>query len=200
MDNRIAKTYSLLALQALVTAITVYLLRQNNINLFKNWWFLLPFALSFFIIYLIMQKDYSIETKILLLCILAICLGSMSIAVSKLIPITTIETSFVTTFILFMVMSIVGYIFFKLNISLQPLSFILFFALIGLIISTIAAILFDIRSTYIFVAGFVIFSLYIAADTNRMISSPVQDPVLDALGLYLDIINLFQNILGFSSN
>lgn len=122
----------------------------------------------------------------------------VSIATSKYISDEVIISALKATLGMFVVMSIVGFICYKLGINLSKLQFILLFGLIGLIIGT-----FFVKSVkqykVLFIAGFVIFSLLISLDTYRIMNSKYSDPVSDALSLYLDSINLFQQMVGLNS-
>ena len=52
----------------------------------------------------------------------------------------------------------------------------------------------------LFGVGAALFSVYIAYDTNALLMRPDQDVVSSALALFLDAINLFQDLLGLGSS
>jgi FtsH-binding integral membrane protein len=93
-------------------------------------------------------------------------------------------------------MSLVGYICFKMNIDLTKLRLVLLFALFGLIIGMLFS---SPNNRGIFIFGFILFSIFIAVDTYDMIHTKKKSVIDDALSLYLDILNLFQQLLGMQS-
>jgi modulator of FtsH protease len=79
------------------------------------------------------------------------------------------------------------------------MGFALMMALIALIIAWIV-ISFVGASTLVLkvmlTIGVVLFSIFVAFDTNALLLDSRRDVVDGALGLYLDVINLFSNLLG----
>ena len=197
--NRLKNAYIILAFQLLITFFIVKYVRNNPTYYKKIQQFIwIPIILSFAILFIIQLSDFSMITKLFFFTLFSVCLGMLCIATSKYISDELIISALKGTLGIFVMMSIVGFICYKLGINLSKLQFILLFGLIGLIIGT-----FFVKSVkqykVLFIAGFIIFSLLISLDTYRMLSSKYSDPVSDALSLYLDSINLFQQMIGLGS-
>jgi FtsH-binding integral membrane protein len=197
--NRLKNAYIILALQLLITFFVVKIIRDhpkyyNKIQ--QLIW--IPIILSFTILFIIQLSNFSILTKLFFFTLFSICLGMLCIATSKYISNEIIMSALKSTLGIFIGMSIVGFVCYKIGINLTKLQFILLFGLIGLIIGTIFS---KNNKQYkiVFTIGFILFSLLIAMDTYRIISNKYSDPVSDALSLYLDSINLFQQMIGLNS-
>jgi FtsH-binding integral membrane protein len=197
--SRLKNAYIILAIQLLITFFVVKLIRDQPKYYYQIQRYIwIPIILSFVILFIIQLSDFSMITKLFFFTLFSICLGMLCIATSKYISDDIINSALKSTLGIFIVMSIVGFICFKLGINLSKLQFILLFGLIGLIIGTIF-IQNKKHFKTLFIIGFIIFSLLIASDTYRMISSKYSDPVSDALSLYLNTINLFQQIIGLNT-
>ncbi len=198
--NRLKNAYIILALQLLITFFVVKLIRDNPKYYYQIQRYIwIPIILSFVILFIIQLSDFSMITKVFFFTLFSICLGMLCIATSKYVSDENIMSALKSTLGLFVGMSIVGFICYKMGINLSKLQFILLFGLIGLIIGSIFIGYSSKHARILFILGFVLFSLLIAMDTYRMISSKYSDPVSDALSLYLDIINLFQQMIGLNS-
>ncbi len=198
--NRLKNAYIILALQLLITFFIVKLIRDNPKYYYQIQRYIwIPIILSFVILFIIQLSDFSMITKVFFFTLFSICLGMLCIATSKYVSDENIMSALKSTLGLFVGMSIVGFICYKMGINLSKLQFILLFGLIGLIIGSIFIGYSSKHARILFILGFVLFSLLIAMDTYRMISSKYSDPVSDALSLYLDIINLFQQMIGLNS-
>lgn len=82
---------------------------------------------------------------------------------------------------------------------------ILFIILIGLIVFSLIAIFVNFSSlVWVIVSGLgvILFTVYTIVDMNRVAKHPIadEDVPMVALNLYLDFINLFQNMLRFVYN
>lgn len=109
---------------------------------------------------------------------------------------------FGTTAIIFIVAGLVGYYSKK---DFSSWGNLLFLILIGLIVFSLIAIFVDFSSLiWLIVSGIgvILFTVYTMVDMNRVAKHPISDedvPMI-ALNLYLDFINLFQNLLRFVYN
>lgn len=109
---------------------------------------------------------------------------------------------FGTTAIIFVAAGLIGY-FSKKDFS--SWGNILFIILIGLIVFSLIAIFVDFSDLiWVIVSGLgvILFTVYTMVDMNRVAKHPIHDedvPMI-ALNLYLDFINLFQNLLRFVYN
>ena len=197
--SRLKNAYIILALQLLITFFVVKFIRDKPKYYHQIQRFIwIPIILSFVILFIIQLSNFSIGIKLFFFTLFSICLGTLCIATSKYVSDEIIQSALKGTLGMFVMMSIVGFICYKAGINLSKLQFILLFGLIGLIIGTIF-----VRNSkqykVLFIAGFIIFSLLIAMDTYRIINGKYSDPVSDALSLYLDSINLFQQMVGLGS-
>jgi len=202
--QRVQNTYIILAFQLLITILTVYYIRQTpSLQSQLQTWFWIPVILSFVLLFWMMyiHRTGTLNTRLVLFSLFSICLGTICIASTKYVSADVIQTSLQGVLIIFVVMSIVGYVLYKQNISLEPLQLLLIFVLLGLIVGWLVAIFSRVSSQMIrtmFIIGFVVFTLLIGVDTNRMLMQPVwkADSVHDAMSLYLDLMNLFQQLVG----
>lgn len=101
------------------------------------------------------------------------------------------------TIVLFVALGIFGMVIIKKDLGFMGQ--ILFFALIGLIIVSIVAIFVPSFALQVAVAGagVIIFCLYTLYDFNQIAKREIgpEDTVGHALGLYLDFLNLFLDLL-----
>ncbi|GEK33882.1 Bax inhibitor-1/YccA family protein [Kurthia sibirica] len=109
---------------------------------------------------------------------------------------------FGSTAVIFVAAGLIGY-FSKKDFS--SWGNILFIILIGMIVFSIIAIFVNFSSLVLVVVsglGVILFTVYTMYDMNRVAKQPILDeevPMI-ALNLYLDFINLFQNLLRFVYN
>jgi FtsH-binding integral membrane protein len=201
--QNLKEVYMILSIQILITFITTKWMRDNQIILGNSIWF--PIIFSFIFLFMILYRKFSQTTRWISLILFSICLGLTCIASSKYFSIEMIQKSLLSVICLFMLMSLVGYILYSQNISLQPLQLIMIFVLLGLIVGWITLMFMkptELTSKWVrtmFIIGFIVFSLLIAIDTNRILfhkDPKTFDALSESLSLYLDIMNLFQNILG----
>lgn len=81
--------------------------------------------------------------------------------------------------------------------DLSGLGKILFFSLIGIIVGSLFNLFFgsSILETVISIVAVVVFSLYIMKDTNDVVRGFQTNYVIASVGMYLNIVNLFMNLL-----
>jgi len=109
---------------------------------------------------------------------------------------------FGTTAVIFIVAGLVGYFTKK---DLSSWGNILFIILIGMVVFSIIAIFVNFSSfVWVIVSGLgvILFTVYTIFDMNQVAKHPIadEDVPMIALNLYLDFINLFQNLLRFVYN
>lgn len=113
----------------------------------------------------------------------------------------SVFTIFLTTAGMFLGLSILGYTTKK---DLSGFGLFLYAALIGLIIATIINLFFFSSMVYFVlnVIGVLIFAGLTVYDTQKIKNNPeyAKFPILGALELYLDFINLFLNLLRLFGN
>lgn len=140
--------------------------------------------------------------KILLFAILSVLIGMTMLAASTRVPPEMIRAAIFSTLGLFVSMTVLALIFGMMGINLGFLWFVLFVALLALVIARIVAAFVGVKketAKLLLMAGIALFSIFICFDTNQLLLSNSRDVVDGALGLYLDIVNLFSNILGLDA-
>jgi FtsH-binding integral membrane protein len=198
--KRLRDAYILLSLQLLVTFLVVKVIRDNPkyYNLIRQYaW--VPIILSFVLLFTIQLGNFSPLVKIMFFTLFSICLGTMCIATSRIISDSIIISSLKATLGIFVSLSVIGWICYIYGINLSRLQFALLIGLIGLLISMIFASSTPKNRRVIFTFGIVLFSILIAVDTYTTLKGKYKDAVTDALGLYLNILNLFQQLIGLKN-
>ncbi len=198
--KRLRDAYILLSLQLLVTFLVVKVIRDNPkyYNLIRQYaW--IPIILSFVLLFTIQLGNFSPLVKIMFFTLFSICLGTMCIATSRIISDSIIISSLKATLGIFVSLSVIGWICYIYGINLSRLQFALLIGLIGLLISMIFASSTPKNRRVIFTFGIVLFSILIAVDTYTTLKGKYKDAVTDALGLYLNILNLFQQLIGLKN-
>ncbi len=203
--KRLRDAYLILALQLIITIFVVKIIRDNPKYYYRIqnmiW---LPIILSFVLLFILTLSNFSTLVKLIFFTFFSICLGMISIAASKYISDKIISSALKSTLAIFVVFSIIGWISYKLNINLSKLQFVLLFALVGLIIGFIFSP--SVKNVEnkkyfrgLFIVGFLVFCLLVAMDTYMILKSKYRDSVNDALALYLNFINLFNQLVGLRS-
>ena len=200
----LAQVYGILAFEIAIMAITEMLLRNHlviNKKLQKFWflWFILSLML---VVGISMTSRISPPVSLLLFTAFAITMGILSIPTSQLVSANSLKVAMIATALVFVTLSIVGGLLISAGIDLSFLTFTLFAALIGLIVVFTVMMFVPVsKTTHKVVLGFaiVLFSIYIAFDTNLMLQKRYTDPIDAAVNLFLDIINIFTDILAFDS-
>jgi len=162
---------------------------------------------TFILLFFIAFKELPIYVKGILFCLFSFCFGKLFTIYKKKYGEEAINIAVMGALSVFGVMFAIGAILLTFGIKLSPLiGFILFIALLGLIIVRLMSIfgssLSPAKKT-IYGAGIVIFALYIVYDTNNIlhrINYYNGDFITASMDYYLDIINLFSNILGYENN
>ena len=131
-------------------------------------------------------------------------MGLNSIAASKLVSEQLIKAVIVATFCLFIVMTLLGFGLAMLGINLGFLSYILLCALIGLLVAFVAMWFIPVQKTLyktVLVIGITLFSIYIAYDTNVILQKEYSGDFISAtINIYLDILNIFTEMIAFNRN
>jgi len=205
--NFLIKVYLTIAVQLLVTYIVVFMLRKYdtiNQKIHKFWilWFILTLALLFGILY----NKLPIAVRLLCYFIFSILIGFNCIATIKYISRDSIKLGLIGTFCIFIIMTLIAFILAALGVNLSFLSFVLSACLSALLIAGIIMIFIPTSSfarKIYFAAGLILFSIFIAFDTNTMIQPDYiwkDDYINASVGIYLDIMNVFTDIVGFDNS
>ena len=143
--------------------------------------------------------------KFILFSIFSVCWGVMLSLMKQTVDPSIIQTAILGTISIFGLMFLFGAVLlmFGIKLGLQFASF-LFFALLFLIIVQIV-FLFSAKSSAtskgLSIAGLMIFSLYIIYDTNNILQREYYgDFITASLDYYLDIINIFSDLVALNNN
>ena len=185
--------------------ITYYVMTNTSQLDFTYKWPLI--IATFILLFFIAFKELPIYVKGILFCLFSFCFGKLFTIYKKKYGEEAINIAVMGALSVFGVMFAIGATLLTFGIKLSPLiGFILFIALLGLIIVRLMSIfgssLSPAKKT-IYGAGIVIFALYIVYDTNnilRRINYYNGDFITASMDYYLDIINLFTNTLGYENN
>lgn len=162
---------------------------------------------TFVLLFFIAFRDLPIYVKGIAFCLFSFCFGKLFTIYKKKYGEEAINIAVMGALSVFGIMFAIGSVLLTFGIKLSPLiGSILFIALLGLIIVKLMSIfgssLSPAKKT-IYGAGIVIFALYIVYDTNnilRRINYYDGDFFTASMDYYLDIINLFTNMLGYENN
>lgn len=210
-----AKVYGITALELFISvmtgilAIKLFPLQMLRIAMSDSAWLILgviEIALVLLINHSIM-KNKSTGMVAFSSILFSIVNGFTFVSIFMTFSVSAILGAFGTLAIIFLVMSLFGF-FTKRDLS--PMSRVLWFIVLGLFIVSLINIFFFNSVVYFItsVVGVIVFSIYIAVDTQMMKENAQIGTTnlvwSDALNLYLDLINLFiylLNIFGsFSDN
>ena len=101
-------------------------------------------------------------------------------------------------------MTVIGLGLASIGIDLNFMTYILLSALIGLIIVRFVLLFVDVNhkvNKYLATFSIILFSIFVAYDTNRMLQKNYSFDQLDtAMSFYLDIENLFTNFVEMNLN
>jgi hypothetical protein len=199
----IGMVYLVLALQLYITFIVAKYLRHNQTTYIFAMKFFIPLIIIPFII-LFTLPYCPPYLKFILFCIFSFVLGILSIGASNYVSEEIIEVALVSAISIFIAMSFVGIFIASMGIDLSFTFFILFTILIGLVIVRLVLLFMTVSSdTYDYIAtlSIVLFSLFVGVDTNRMLQKNYNLSVIEtAMTFYLDIENLFSNIVELQMN
>lgn len=201
----LAQVYMLLAAQLAITAVTAVVLRQHQKTEEKiqRYWFIWFILSILLIIAIASSQALPIWVRFAMLTAFSVLLGLMSIAASKAVSPESIKVAIVATAALFVALSIFGGILLGFGIDLSFMQFALSVALIALLIIFIVMIFIKVpRKVYkaVLVLSIVLFSIYIAFDTNVILQKGFDDPVLAATSLFLDAINIFTDVVAYENS
>jgi modulator of FtsH protease len=193
-NNILIKTYTLTALTILFTAFTSYLSIDLNYHINTLTFILGSFGLLFLTLFT-SETFFGIISIFIYTGFMGLGLGPFLEEVLKISDgkDMILLSTFLTSSIFFLLS---GYV----HITKKDFSSLGSFLLISLIVLLLTSILqiflhLPLLTLILAVVGVFIFSGYILYDTSRLVNGGETDCVLITLSLYLDILNLFLNIL-----
>jgi len=143
--------------------------------------------------------------KFILFSVFSVCTGIMLSFMKKAVDPKLIQMAILGTISIFGVMFLFGamLIMFGINLGFQFAAF-LFYALLLLIIVQLVVMFSGTSSIFVkglSVAGLILFSLYIVYDTNNILQREYYgDFITASLDYYLDILNIFIDLVSFNNN
>uniref|UniRef100_A0AB39JB05 Uncharacterized protein n=1 Tax=Florenciella sp. virus SA2 TaxID=3240092 RepID=A0AB39JB05_9VIRU len=198
--------FTTLLIQFIVTTIVFIIIYKFKIfNPYTINYFILFIFLIFSIglITLMVSPNLKFYQRFALFTIFSITEGIFLSFCLKLIDVNIILSALVSTIMLFLVMLIFGFgaVFYKIDLSW--LGIILFLLLVMLIFIYIVRIFAPYSSTTnqgLVVFALLLFSVYIIYDTNMILlrynnKNPDRDCIMGALDYYLDLVNIFVNMI-----
>lgn len=163
------------------------------------------FAAELLIIFILALVPIPSWLKFILFSIFSACFGIMFSILNSVVSKDVIKTAIFGTMSIFGLMFLFGavMVMFGIQLGYQYASF-LFCALLLLIIIRIV-VLFMSKSSMVMkglaVVGLILFSLYVIYDTNHILQRDYSgDFITASLDYYLDILNIFINLVSFDSS
>lgn len=201
----VATVYAMLAMQVAITAlVATYLRTHQATNEIVHKYFFLWFAMSLVLIFALAFAPMHSALKFTILCVFSFVMGLNCIAASKAIPPDVIKVALIGTVGIFVAMSAVGLFLLSIGVTLNFLSYVLMAGLIGLLLAFIVTMFVPVSKTIhkvILACGLSLFSIFVAYDTNVMIQPDYDGDAINAtVGLYLDILNIFTELVGFNGD
>ena len=197
--------FSTLLFQFIVTTIVFITIYKFKIF---NPYTLNYFALFVFIIFsigliaLMTQPNLKFYQRFILFTIFSITEGVFLSFCLKLINVDTIMSALIGTIALFFVMFVIGLFGVYYNIDLTWMGLILFLLLLGLIFALIVRLFMPYSNKMnqgLVIFALILFSIYVIYDTNQILlrydNNTNRDCIMGSLDYYLDLINIFVNMI-----
>lgn len=193
--------------------ITIFVFNKIKTNPEKFKWgnlnslpkIILLIILNIFLIFVMVAFDINFYLKFIIFIIFSIIQGFFLGEALKYIDQGIINSVLFSTLSIFVILLLFGLLIVYLKIDITRLGFILFICLLLLIISQITAIFIHESKTLnriLTIFGLLIFSLYILYDTNHILlkyRNGTVDCIKGALDYYLDLINIFLDLVNLKS-
>jgi len=199
----LAAVYCVLAMQLGVTAAVIAYLRGHKYA--PTLWNVAPLAVASLGAVLVMTLvPMHPALKLAVFTAFSVMIGALSIAASDRVPIEAVQSAAMSAVGIFLGMTLLAFALAAAGVDLGFMGFALLSALLGLIVAMLVCAFVYPKSGAVrralFAFGAALFSVYIAYDTNAMLMrAGEQDVVTAALGLFLDVFNLFQDLLGMGA-
>lgn len=198
------KEFLILVFANLITqlGITYYIFERTNNNKINKW---ILFFIQLLIIFAIILIPMPTIVKFILFCIFSYTFGLMLSSLKNVASSNMIQIAIQGSLLVFCFMFVTGLALLSLNINLgYRFGAILFWLLFLLILGKLILILGKGLSRFYKILSFfgiILFAVYIVYDTNKILQRNYNgDFITASLDYYLDILNLFTNILGFQNN
>lgn len=155
------------------------------------------------VILLIAFVPMPLSIKFLLFTLFAILIGLTILALTYRFDTELVNKALIGALVTFTITSVIGFTLFKLGYSLAFMSLILLFLLLAVLITGIVFLFVPVSKkiykVYLSVV-FILFAVMTVYDTNMIMDKTYYGDVVDAaMGLYLNIINLFESLFQFDN-
>ena len=197
--------FSTLLFQACVTTLVVYYLNKEKVINLENYNLLFSFMILIVFILLIFGIIVvkSFRMKFILFTLFSITQGVFLSLLTRYLSDEVIMSalfSVISVFILFIIFGIIT-VYFRINLSW--IGIILFLFLLFMIVLNIVSIFIpqtEEQKKKFTILGIMLFSSYIAYDTNSLLLKDYNmDCIMGALNYYIDLINLFTDIVRYDN-
>jgi FtsH-binding integral membrane protein len=200
--DRIFQTYLVLLLGLSLVFVILRVVR-NIPQIAQQFCGLLPLIMFFvtliaciFLLYAV--RPFGVYAQLAVFLLFAFLLSMNLQCLTSQFEWTEVQRIWMATTLVFVALSIVGYITIALGYDLSFMGSILLGALVILIIWGIVIAITGVSQTakrIYYLVGIAIFCVLIVYDTNLMVNRPFTTVVEDALGLLLDFVNIFTRML-----
>lgn len=200
----IASVYATLAVQLAVTAAVVTFLRSRpDVYARVKKFFWLWFVLSLLVILALAFAPLPVAVKVVLFAAFAVLLAFNFIGADRRIAPETIRSALISAAAVFVTMTLIGFGLAAAGVDLSFLAYVLLAALIGLLVTFVVLLFVPVSKGFakgVLLVGMTLFAIFIAFDTNLLLQPNYLGDFVDAaIGLYLDVVNLVSQIIGFDS-
>ena len=199
----LAKTFGNLIFQLLVTFIIAFQVKSPDL-LENNLYFWGLIITTFIIIFLLAMVSMPPIMKFILFTIFSICWGLLLSKIKEQTSPEIIKSALLGVISIFIAMFTVGLLITSMGITMSlKFGFILLVALLLLIIVSIVSMFMKSYDTYhkaISVFALLLFSIFIIYDTNTILQrNYLGDFITASIDYYLDILNIFINLINIQS-
>lgn len=204
----IAQTYLLLAVQLLVTFAIIWRIRKapevakrfcTTAALLGS--FVLLLALIF-VMYWVRGRAGAIG-QIAVLALFTVALAMSLQCITSRFELKDVRGALISMLLVFAVMTVAGYLTILAGVDLGFMGWVVLTLLVGLIVFGLVSLFVPmsskVKKAYHAIA-IVLFAFLVAMDTNQMVYNTYTSAAENALGFYLDSINIFSNLLLSSSD
>lgn len=207
-----SKTLILFVSQLIVTYVVFHTLGKSDV--FYSWvennrilYIALSVIIPIGLILILAFLPMPMYAKLILFTVFSIVIGFSLAYIQKFVSEDVINASLIGAVMIFVAMFMVGLFLVVIGVNVWWLGILLFAALLGIIVTSIVFLFINPskKAQRIKAAiALVIFGLFVLYDTNQILQReyPNDDFVTAAMDYYLDIINIFVNLIQYfvSSN
>lgn len=195
--------YATLISQLFITFAIVYWFRNHpKLSAATKRSFLLYLLLSLGLILLLAFVPMPTYLQLIVFSLFAIVTGAMLHQATSIIPKEVVDQALRGAIAIFVTMSIIGVTLYSMGVDLAWMGWLLFAALIGLLVASIVVLVLPKTSStrlaykIITIIGLTLFAVYVIYHTNIVLQKNYRENFVQAaLDFYLDFINIFIRVL-----